>query len=140
MRLTHRHTLFPLAIISLTLALVGFMLYTVTADKEVETQVTQEQVVQVNDGQYQEEMAKVLNRFDARLSEADDDLAKLLGAETAQAALLSIRVPAQYKELHLNFVLTLTEIQFALKSDDRDISEQVEKIEELKSEHTWLAK
>jgi len=138
----HKQSLFPLAIIFLTLALAGLMVFVIQEPVDdgsvssVDTQTAEE--ITVDPDVYREDLAQVLSVFETRLEEASDDLAKLVATETAQASLLALRVPVEYKELHLDLVIVLNDIQSALRSADRSLESSLADLEALKVTYPWL--
>ncbi len=138
----HKQSLFPLAIIFLTLALAGLMIFVIQEPVDdgsvssVDTETAEE--ITVDPDVYREDLAQVLSVFETRLEEASDDLAKLVATETAQASLLALRVPVEYKELHLDLVIVFNDIQSALRSADRSLESSLADLEALKVTYPWL--
>lgn len=67
-------------------------------------------------------MKRIINTFEERMASADD-LEKLLATETALAGMLGVRVPVEFKEVHLDLAVALSQLQAALKSEGRDTAE-----------------
>jgi len=133
----HKHSLFPLAVIALSLVLAGFMYWTFQ-DRPASPTITEEVVEPVDPQEYKEELAQIVQTFESRFTEAQDDLDKLLATETALASLLQVRVPAQFKDLHLGLAVALNQIQSTLKSGERDVQEFLDAMASLKGQHDWL--
>jgi cell division protein FtsB len=53
--------------------------------------------------------------------------------------LLALRVPAQFKELHIKFVLILTKMENYLnQKDEREKSDSLQAANQLKADYSWL--
>lgn len=141
MKNIHKHSLFPVVVLGLTVILGLFIYLTVTEEPAQNTQessVVVENVEPVDAGEYQEEMRGILENFLEKQQEAEEDLDMLIAAESAQFELVSLRVPTEYRETHLQVALILTQMQLTLKTGDRDITELQTQLEELISSTAWL--
>ena len=138
----HKHSLFPLAVIFLTfvLALLMVTLFRVPTQSEVVSSGNTSSVeeVTVSPDAYRSDLAAALSTFSTDTTDASDDLAKLMAAEKAQQALLALRVPVEYKELHLDLVILLNDVQMALKSADRSLETPLAQINLIKETYPWL--
>ncbi|MBI5793671.1 hypothetical protein HZA87_01100 [Candidatus Uhrbacteria bacterium] len=130
MRYYHRHSFFPLVIILLTLLLGVFMLLTVS--RQTAPPADEQTTTPVDAQAYRVSLVDLLTTFEAGIALAPDDPAKLVVAERALTDLLALRVPPEDKQLHLDFALTLTKIQTALKSDDTNIDAFLLEIQTIK--------
>lgn len=139
MRYYHRHSLFPIAVILLSLGLAGFMYQTLQNEPSSST-IQMEEVVPVDADAYQSDLSKILAIFEERFFAATDDLDKLIATETALAGVLSLRVPTQYKDLHIGLAVAFNQLQSGLKAEDRDTQGPIQSIETLKTEYSWLGK
>jgi hypothetical protein len=141
MRNIHQHSLFPVAIVLLTAALGVFIYFTVTSGPEAaETSVVNiEEVTPVDEGEYTQEMQTIVEKFFESMEGSEDDLDALIAAESAQFSMLNIRVPAEYRDTHLQIALALTEIQLELKEDERNIDPMIEDLQRLIEETEWLS-
>lgn len=133
----HKRSLFPLAVIALSLVLAGFMYWTFQ-DRSAPSTIAEEVVDPVDAEAYKDDLAQVVETFQARFAEAGDDLDKLLATETALAGLLQLRVPVEFKDLHLGLAVALHQIQGALKSGQRDVQEYLDTIATLQGQYDWL--
>lgn len=140
MKNIHKHSLFPVVIIGLTLALGGFIYLTVTSAPEVQTQSSAvvEEITPVNEGDYQEEMQNTLDKFYSAVASAEEDLDVLVAVESAQFSMTNVRVPAQYRDVHLQLALAFTEMQLELKSGERNIEPLLEEMGALVDATDWL--
>ena len=60
-------------------------------------------------------------------------------ASAAKQKILDLTVPTEYKDLHLNLVLALDEIESgAAQADQAKIEDGLEKLEALKGEYGWI--
>lgn len=140
MRNIHKHSLFPVAVLLLTAALGVFIYLTVTStpDAAEPSAVNMEEVTPVDEGEYTQEMQAIVEKFFEAMETSEDDLDALIAAESAQYSMLNIRVPAEYRDTHLQIALALTEIQLELKEDERNIDPLIEDLQGLIEEAEWL--
>lgn len=143
MRIHHRHSFFPLIIILLTLGLILFMFYALTFEEEQTTTttsvITVEEEIPVDTETYRSDLVYVLAVFDDTYSTANDDLSKLVATESAIANLLDMKVPTEYKELHLELAVAFNQIQAGLRSSERSVDEPIGRLEQLYVQFPWLA-
>ena len=53
--------------------------------------------------------------------------------------LLGLKVPVQFKELHIKFVLALTRMEnYLSQKDEREKSDSFQAINQLKADYSWL--
>jgi hypothetical protein len=84
-------------------------------------------------------MQAIVKKFFESMEGSEDDLDALIAAESAQFSMLNIRVPAEYRDTHLQVALALTEIQLELKEDERNIDPMIEDLQRLIEETEWLS-
>ncbi|HLD20508.1 MAG TPA: hypothetical protein VJB64_00250 [Patescibacteria group bacterium] len=137
----HRHSFFPLVIIVLSVLLAGLIYWSVQQPGEVGGKVAKVDKVEesIDPATYRDSLAQIVATFDERMSSSQDDLDKLLAAQTALAGLLELRVPAEFKDLHLALAVAFSDIEDALQSQDRNIDASLAQISELKQTYSWLA-
>lgn len=135
----HRHSLFPFIVILLSLGLAGLIYWSVQNPPNETSTITQQEVELVDPNAYRDGLSSIVTTFQERMANSQDDLDKLLAAQTALAGLLELRVPAEFKDLHLTLAVALSQIQDALQSDDRNIDEPLARIAELGASYPWLA-
>ena len=141
MRYYHRHSFFPLVVIVLSVLLAGLIYWSVQKQREVGGKVAEVDKVEesIDPEAYRESLTQIVGTFDKRMSSSQDDLDKLLAAQTALAGLFEMRVPAEFKDLHLSLAVALSDIEKALESQDRNIDASLAQISELKQTYSWLA-
>ena len=141
MRYYHRHSFFPLVVIVLSVMLAGLIYWSVQQPGEVGGKVAKVDKVEesIDPATYRDSLAQIVATFDERMSSSQDDLDKLLAAQTALAGLLELRVPAEFKDLHLALAVAFSDIEDALQSQDRNIDASLAQISELKQTYSWLA-
>ena len=141
MRYYHRHSFFPLVVIVLSVLLAGLIYWSVQKQGEVGGKVAEVDKVEesIDPATYRDSLAQIVATFDERMSSSQDDLDKLLAAQTALAGLLELRVPAEFKDLHLALAVAFSDIEDALQSQDRNIDASLAQISELKQTYSWLA-
>lgn len=135
----HRHSFFPFIVILLSLALAGLIYWSVQNPPNETPSIAQQEVELVDPGAYSDDLSQIVKTFEQRMTDSQDDLDKLLAAQTALAGLLELRVPAEFKDLHLTLAVALSQIETALESDDRNIDEPLTTLAELVVEYPWLS-
>lgn len=114
------------------------MFWTLREDSP-QTSTPSEDVVMVDADAYQADLSNILQTFDERFSSAENDGEKLIVAETALASILLLRVPVEYKDLHIELAVAFNQIQTALKGGESSAVESLlAKIEVLQGEYSWL--
>jgi len=138
----HKHSLFPLAVIFLTIVLAVLMVTVfrtpVPTGVVSSIDTTSAEKVTVDSDGYRIELTSALYVFSADLESSSDDLTKLVATEKAQERLLALRVPVEYKELHLDLVILLNDIKAALRSADRSLETPLAQINLIKETYPWL--
>jgi hypothetical protein len=140
MRYYHRHSFFPLSIILLTLALILFMFYSFSYKDNASTSRASALQVEVIDAdEYRADLTYLVASFEEDLAVSADDLSKLIVTEKALRGILDLTVPSEYKTLHLELAVLMNQIQGALRRNDRNIDEQLARLELLKVQYPWLS-
>jgi hypothetical protein len=139
MRYYHRHSLFPLAIIALSLLLAGFMFWSLQKTNTSSTTIQEQEVVSVNPDVYKADLKKIVQTFEEKFSAAQDDLDRLVATQTALTGLLGVRVPTEFKDLHLGLAIAMNQLEAALKSENRLTDKPLAAIEALVLEYHWLS-
>lgn len=86
--------------------------------------------------EYRVETKNILTDYSALLEANNLSIDKV---EADKNKLLDLKVPVQFKDLHLNFVLAVSKMEDFLKngkSEDRDASRRM--ISEIKTNYIWL--
>ncbi len=138
MRYFQRHSFFPVIIILLTISLAGFMFFVLRGSF---TQISAMQEPKpVNEEDYREGVSAILQTFEEQFVSSQDSAQKRLATQTALAALLELRVPVEYKDLHLQLAIAWNQIQTALQSGSQeDLTTSLKTIEQLKVTYPWLS-
>lgn len=132
----HWHpTFFPLALGLLTLALVAFMVVTFSGGKT--SSLIANEPPTVSGDAYQEKAKEVMASFNVEYKAADD-LAKLLLVEKTLNALLALRVPASFKDLHLELAFSLNQIREGLRGDVKARREGETHLQKVLTDNPWL--
>jgi hypothetical protein len=121
-----RHSFFPLVLAMLTLGLFVLMFYAFTG-KQTINRVAQETTL-VSSQAYQKELGSLTDSFIKQYPKKEDDLSRLVLIEQTLASILSLRVPAEAKELHLNLAIELNQMQQALREKNGKEKEAFERI------------
>lgn len=135
----HRHSLFPFVVILLSLALAGLIYWSVQSPPRETPVITQQEVESVDPQAYRDGLSDIVGTFEQRMTNSQDDLDKLLATQTTLAGLLELRVPAEFRDLHLELAVALSQIETALQSDDRNIDEPLAQMAQLVAAYPWLA-
>jgi hypothetical protein len=70
---------------------------------------------------------------------AQDETINIESVKRTKEQLLSLKVPTEFKELHLNLVLAMDEMEYYLENgDEADKRKSQEMIEQEKTKHEWL--
>lgn len=132
-----RHSLFPLVIIFLSLVLAGFMFWTFQ-DKPSAEEESVIVISEVDVEAYQDALTELLFVFSEAQSAAENDIEVLLAAQTALSQLLDLRVPSEFKQLHLELAVVFSQMQTSLQNHESDISAPLQRLSELQSLYSWL--
>jgi hypothetical protein len=133
----YRHpTFFPLILALLTLGLIGFMVVTFSNRSAGGPGGSSEEAV-VNEDEYRLKAKQTMAGFEATY-EGADDLERLVFVEDALNALLALRVPAAYKDLHLELAFSLNLIREGLRAKSESRLEGERRLFELLSKEAWL--
>lgn len=138
MHIHKRRSFFPLVITLLTMSLIVFMFYAFMDASSPATEPMVEEVITVNADDYRSDTVLAIANFEEGYGQAADDLSRLMVTETALEELLDLRVPAEYKELHLDLVVALNQLQTALRSEGRSTAEALAGLEALKIRYPWI--
>jgi hypothetical protein len=122
-----RHSFFPLILALLTLGLILLMFYAFTGKQPASTSVSQE-VTPISSQEYQKEFTTLITSFVEQYPQKEDDLSRLVLVEQTLSFLLSLRVPTEAKEQHLNMAVELNQMQQALREKSGKEKEAFERI------------
>ncbi len=139
MRFYHRHSFFPLIVIALSLALAGLIYWSVQHESSAGPGITVQEVEPVDPEEYRAALKDIVKTFTERLASSFDDLDKLLATQTALAGILELRVPVEFKDLHLSLAVAFSDIEKSLQREDRNIDAALTRIDELTQTYSWLA-
>lgn len=139
MRFYHRHSFFPLIVIVLSLALAGLIYWSVQHESSAGPGITVQEVEPVDPEEYRAALKDIVKTFTERLASSSDDLDKLLATQTALAGILELRVPVEFKDLHLSLAVAFSDIEKSLQREDRNIDAALTRIDELTQTYSWLA-
>lgn len=134
----HRHSFFPLVVVVLSLALAG-LIYWSTQGEAPSSPISVQEVELVDADSYRDDLSGVVREFEIRMASAQDDAQRLQDVQTALAGVLALRVPTQFKDLHLALAVALSEMENTLESGGHDLTQPIQKIAELKQAYPWLA-
>lgn len=87
---------------------------------------------------YKKYAAAIFSSFNQELAEGKgSDLAKRV--KVKQEELLALRVPAEYKDLHLDFVIGLGLIEKGLQGNNSKLILGKEKLQKISGQYPWLS-
>lgn len=125
----HRRTsFFPLILALLTLVLGLLMFYAFTGRSIIE-QAAVTVVTPVSSQEYNNELKTLMQSFIVDYPQKYDDISRLVLIEQTLQKLLSLRVPAESKETHLNLAVELNQMQQALKEKNGEENEAFARIQ-----------
>lgn len=130
MRFYHRRSVFPFIIVGLTIGLIVLMYYAFTGQMTRRVPVVSEPSP-ISVSEYTTKLKQLSETFIKNYSEQSDDSARLLLVEQTLQTVLDMRVPAEYKDLHLSFVIKLHSLQQALKGQGEEAQATFVTLEEL---------
>lgn len=134
----HRHSFFPLIVIVLSLALAG-LVYWSTQDEASSPSILVQEVEPVDADSYRDGLSQVVKAFEERMAAAGDDVQRLRAVQTALSGVLALRVPTEFKNLHLALAVAFSEMENTLESGGHDLTQPTANIFELKQAYPWLA-
>lgn len=138
MRYYQKHSFFPVVIILLTLLLGGFMFFVLRGSFTQEQSTIQEPKL-VNEDDYRDGVSGILQSFEEQFAVSQDNAQKRLATQSALNALLELRVPVEYKDLHLQLAITWNQIQTVLQDNsENELDASFKTIEQLKITYPWL--
>jgi hypothetical protein len=131
MRYYHRHSFFPLVVIVLTILLGALIAITVLPNEEP-TRVVDEET-SVDAGSYRENLTNIVREFENGFSQAVDGAGQKRAGAQALQALLDLRVPAEYKNLHLELAVFLSSVE-----SGSTISDPLGTLQTIVETYPWL--
>ncbi len=138
MRYYHRHSLFPLVVVILSLLLVGFMYLTFEKPISNQSLLVPTETQEVSEEDYKAGLKNLVVSFQDQFEKSNDGLSQLILVESALKSLLDLRVPFQYKDLHLEIVVALNAMKIELLSENKDASNAYQKLVDRLSPEDWL--
>ncbi len=134
----YRHpTFFPLILALLTLGLIGFMAVTFS-NRSARVPGGSSEEAPVNEDAYRSKMQSIMTGFAGKYYGAPDDLQKLVLSENALNAMLALRVPATYKDFHLELAFSLNLMREGLREKSDAQIDGERRLSELLSKEAWL--
>jgi len=132
-----RPSFFPFILLALTLILVTAFVFSASPKTSVQ-KTNKSSVSTVSDEQYQTALTAVLKKFVSVYDAAASDTEKTQAVQNTLNSLLSMRVPAEEKDLHLELALALQKMKQGFATNPQDILEGYASIKELISQTSWL--
>ena len=121
----------------LTLTLAAFMV-AVFSSRSGEPAVGGEQEIGVSEEDYRLELKELMSAFRESYASAQDDLARLVLVEQTMNRLLTLRVPSNQKDLHLELAFALNRLREGLRGDAELREDGQERLERVLTEYPWL--
>lgn len=128
---------FPLIVLALTLILVSSFVF-LSSPKQTEQKRVSLQTSVITETQYQEALSAVLKKFFTVYDSATTDVVRAETVQNTLNALLSMRVPAGFKDLHLELAIAFQKMKQGFVSNPQDVTEGYEQVKTLSSQTSWL--
>lgn len=128
---------FPLLILALTLVLVTVFVFS-ASPKYREQKTIVSETLPVSEEQYQAALTAVLKKFITSYDTASEDSVRARVVDQALATLLSMRVPAAFKDLHLELAISLQKMKQGFISNPQDVTDGYMQIKTNVSQTSWL--
>lgn len=140
----HHRSFFPLVLALLTILLIALMVWKLQPAPEPvpsptapapEVADTPEPVTAAD---YEKELADLLGGFFDRYDAADQAFLRVIAADETLSALLDLRVPSEYKDLHLSVAVDLNLIRRGLTDEPKLLEAGLNHLQSLRQEYAWL--
>lgn len=128
---------FPYIILALTLMLVAGFVFT-ASPKSTRQSSPLAETEQISDVHYQAALQTVLKKFTTAFDVAVDESLRASVTDQTLSTLLSMRVPAEERELHLALAIALQKIKQGFISNPQDVTDGYTQINALISQTSWL--
>lgn len=133
-----KHTsFFPFIVLALTLILVSGFVF-LSSPKHAQQNSASSQVSLVSDAEYQQALTTVLKRFFSVYDSATSDSARAESVQGTLNSVLSMRVPASFKDLHLELAIALQKMKQGFSSNPQDVTDGYKQIKTLILQTSWL--
>ncbi|MBI4256481.1 hypothetical protein HY626_00300 [Candidatus Uhrbacteria bacterium] len=136
----HRHSWFPFIVILLSLALGGLIYWSAQGQSSSPSLISLQEDQPLDADAYRFDLAEIIQTFEKQMAAAEDDAQKLQIVRSALTSQLALRVPAEFKDLHLALAVALSEMEHTLQTDGQGIDESLARLQELKQAYPWLAR
>jgi hypothetical protein len=111
MRCYHRHSFFPLVVAVLTLLLSALLFYCASNNRNSDIGILAPPVVDASD--YRADIASIVKIFSDSYAQAIDAAGRSDAGTKALHSLLDLRVPSEYKKLHLDLAILFSDVESA---------------------------
>jgi len=131
----HRHpTFFPIILLFLTGGLVYFMFFSFTS-KPI---TLSPGMTVVDENAYRQSVKDIIISLFKSFGSAAGDMARLVLVENAANALLGVTVPASYKEMHFDLIVSLNQMREGLRGSKGQMEKGNAELARILSENPWL--
>ncbi|MEK7615176.1 MAG: hypothetical protein AAB431_02220 [Patescibacteria group bacterium] len=137
MKLHHRHSFFPLILALLTIALLAFMFFTFT-NREGNAPIREDVVAPVSEPDYQKNLQTLTKKFIDGYTQTEDQAKRLTLAEQTLSSLLTMRVPASFKDLHLELAVQMNQLKENLQPGAAGAKESFDQFVRTTKTQSWL--
>lgn len=142
----HRHrSFFPLVLVLLTVLLIALMVWKLQpadapAPAPAPASVSEETPADepVTMAEYEQALGSLLREFFARYDAADQDFLRVIATDETLTRLLDLKVPTQYKDLHLKVAVNLNLIRRGLAGDPELLETGLNNFQDLRQVYPWL--
>ncbi|KKR56120.1 hypothetical protein A2332_01130 [Candidatus Uhrbacteria bacterium RIFOXYB2_FULL_41_18] len=128
---------FPIILIVLTILLIVFMVKTLISDVPSEVQESEDIPVVVTSEGYQTSVSEILSSFSFAFGEAQTELEKGVLVDNALNDVLTLRVPSDFQQAHLDLVFGLNALREVLQGEG-DLTSALERINLLSNTYPWM--
>jgi len=141
----HRHrSFFPLILALLTILLIVLMVWKLQS-KEVKVPNSSYVVVTeeisadpITPAEYEKQLTDVMSEFFQKYDTADQNFIRVIAVDESLSALLDLKVPVQYKDLHLAMAVNLNLVRRGLTNEPDRLEEGLNNLKTLRQEYPWL--
>lgn len=129
----HHRTWFPLIVVGLTVLLAGVI---ISLFKDEALTPSQESAV--TSVEYQANVHAITGSLRDEISAASNDELRAALLEEKRSALIELLVPSEYKDLHLELVIVLSQMIDGYKGDEAKLATAWSSWEALVAQYPWI--
>lgn len=124
----HHRSWFPFVLIILTVFFIGFVAWGLADRQASKIEISHgETETPVDAEAYRTQIKRATQEYKTAMDASTGDLERLLLTEKTLERVLNLRVPSQYKSLHLDFAVALNLIRNGLRGEEGALEEGQER-------------